>query len=160
MKKALYPGTFDPITNGHLDILKRASKIFEHVYIAVANNTSKNPFFTTEERVELIKGCTSDFDNISVDAFDGLVVDYAKKINAPVIIRGLRAISDFEFEFQMALMNRKMNSDIDSVYFMPNEKNSYLSSSVVKEIVRFNGDISKFVPENVEKSLKNKFRRL
>jgi pantetheine-phosphate adenylyltransferase len=142
-----------------LDILKRAAKIFDHVHIAVANNLNKNPFFNAEERVELIKGCTEEFDNISVDCFDGLVVEYAKKIKAPVIIRGLRAISDFEYEFQMALINRQMNSDIDSVYFMPNEKNTYLSSSVVKEIVNFNGDISKFVPENVEKSLKNKLRR-
>lgn len=159
MKRALYPGTFDPITNGHLDVLKRASKIFDHVHIAVATNMNKSPFFSAEERVELIKGCTQKFDNISVDSFDGLVVDYAEKIDAPVIIRGLRAISDFEFEFQMALMNKKLNSEIDSVYFMPNEKNSYLSSSVVKEIAKFKGDVSEFVPENVEKSLKNKLRR-
>ena len=159
MKKAVYPGTFDPITNGHLDILKRAAKIFGHVHIAVANNLNKNPLFTAEERVELIKNCTKEFKNISVDHFDGLIVDYACKINSPVIIRGLRAISDFEFEFQMALMNRKLNLEIDSVFFMPNEKNSYLSSSVVKEIAKFDENISDFVPKNVEKEIKDKVRR-
>ena len=156
MNIAVYPGTFDPITNGHLDILQRAAKIFKHVHIAVAKNINKSPMFTAEERVELIRGCTQQFNNITIDCFDGLVVDYAKKINAQVIIRGLRAISDFEYEFQMALMNKKMNSDIDSVYFMPNEKNSYLSSSLVKEIIKFDGKISEFVPKNIEKSLKNK----
>jgi pantetheine-phosphate adenylyltransferase len=160
MKKALYPGTFDPITFGHLDILARAAKIFDHVHIAVASNLNKNPMFSAQERVELIRGCTQDYDNITVDFFDGLVVDYAEKIQAPVIIRGLRVISDFEFEFQMALMNRKMNKNVDSVYFMPNEKNSYLSSSVVKEIARFNGKICDFVPPNVKKAIEDKLRSM
>lgn len=160
MKNALYPGTFDPITNGHIDILKRASSIFDHVQIAVARNLSKQPLFTAEERVRLIKDCTHDFENISIDFFDGLVVNYADRIKASVIIRGLRAISDFEFEFQMALMNRKLKKDIDSVFFMPSAENSYLSSSVVKEIAQFDGDISEFVPENIEKAIKDKLRRL
>ncbi len=160
MKKALYPGTFDPITNGHIDILTRAAKIFDHVAVAVANNLKKEPMFSADERVDLIKNCTTEFDNITVDHFNGLVVDYAEKIKAPVIVRGLRVISDFEFEFQMALMNRKMNKNIDSVYFMPSEKNSYLSSSVVKEIARFNGNISDFVPGNVQKAINNKLRSL
>ncbi len=160
MKNALYPGTFDPITNGHIDILKRASGIFDHVHIGVARNLNKKPLFTAEERVELIRNCTSEYKNITIDYFDGLVVNYAEKINSPVIIRGLRAISDFEFEFQMALMNRKLNVNVDSVYFMPSADNSYLSSSVVKEIARFDGKISDFVPENVEKAIKNKLRSL
>ena len=160
MKNALYPGTFDPITNGHIDILRRASRIFDHVHIAVAKNLNKKPLFTAEERVDLIHDCTSEFKNITIDYFDELVVNYAEKINSPVIIRGLRAISDFEFEFQMALMNRKLKNDIDSVYFMPSAENSYLSSSMVKEIARFDGKISDFVPENVEKAIKNKLRNL
>jgi len=125
----------------------------------VARNLSKKPLFTAEERVALIRNCTKEFENITIDYFDGLVVNYAEKIMAPVIIRGLRAISDFEFEFQMALMNRKLNNDIDSVYFMPSAENSYLSSSVVKEIAQFDGDISEFVPDNVEKAIKEKYRR-
>ncbi|MBN2281213.1 MAG: pantetheine-phosphate adenylyltransferase [Candidatus Marinimicrobia bacterium] len=160
MKNALYPGTFDPITNGHIDILNRAASIFDHVHIAVARNLNKQPFFSAEERVQLIKDCTLDFKNISVDFFDGLVVNYAEKIGATVIIRGLRAISDFEFEFQMALMNRKLKKDIDSVFFMPSVKNSYLSSSVVREIALFDGNIREFVPVNVEKALKDKLRSI
>ncbi len=159
MKNAIYPGTFDPITNGHLDILARAAKIFDHVYIAVANNLKKEPMFKTEERVQLIRVCTQEYENVTVDFFNGLVVDYADAINASVIVRGLRVISDFEFEFQMALMNRKLNKNIDSVYFMPSEKNSYLSSSVVKEIARFKGDINDFVPQNVKNAIEKKLRR-
>ncbi len=159
MKNAIYPGTFDPITNGHIDILSRAAKIFDHVYVAVANNLKKEPMFSTDERVELIRACTREYGNVTVDSFNGLVVDYADVISASVIVRGLRVISDFEFEFQMALMNRKLNKNVDSVYFMPSEKNSYLSSSVVKEIARFNGDINDFVPENVKNAIENKLRR-
>jgi len=159
MKNAIYPGTFDPITNGHIDILSRAAKIFDHVYVAVANNLKKEPMFSTDERVELIRACTREYGNVTVDSFNGLVVDYADVISASVIVRGLRVISDFEFEFQMALMNRKLNKNVDSVYFMPSEKNSYLSSSVVKEIARFNGDINDFVPKNVKNAIENKLRR-
>jgi len=121
MKNAIYPGTFDPITNGHIDILSRAAKIFDHVYVAVANNLKKEPMFSTDERVELIRACTREYGNVTVDSFNGLVVDYADVISASVIVRGLRVISDFEFEFQMALMNRKLNKNVDSVYFMPSE---------------------------------------
>ena len=158
MKTAVYPGSFDPITNGHLDILKRGATIFDKVYIAVVDNVSKDPFFSSEKRVDLIKGCTEEFDNVEIDRFSGLVVDYAKKVNASVIIRGLRQVTDFEYEFQMALMNRQLNDDIDTIFLMPNEEYTYLSSSVVREIVEFDGDISRFVPPNVLKELKNKLR--
>src|SRR6056297_338461 len=158
MKTAIYPGSFDPITNGHLDILKRGATIFDKVYIAVVDNVSKDPFFSSKERVELIKGCTQDFDNVEIDSFKGLVVDYAKKVNASVIIRGLRQVTDFEYEFQMALMNRQLHDDIDTIFLMPNEEYTYLSSSVVREIAEFEGDIERFVPPNVLQELKNKLR--
>jgi pantetheine-phosphate adenylyltransferase len=159
MKIAIYPGTFDPVTNGHLDILKRAASVFGTVYIAVAKNMHKNPLFTTEERIGMIEKCTSQFPNVKIDQFDGLAVDYALKVGASVIIRGLRAISDFDYEFQMALMNRHMNDSIDTVFFMPHEDYTYLSSSTVREIVRFNGDVSEFVPEIVKNELIRKLRR-
>jgi len=158
MKIAIYPGTFDPITNGHLDILERGASIFDKVYIAVAHNVDKKPLFNTQERVQLISGCTESYQNVIIDQFTGLVVDYAHRVTASVIIRGLRALSDFEYEFQMALMNRHLNGNIDTIFLMPHEENTYLSSSVVKEIARFKGDISRFVPDNVRQALENKFR--
>lgn len=159
MKIAIYPGSFDPITNGHLDILKRGAKIFDKVVIAVADNMRKEAVFSARERMDLIKNCTSDFKNVEIDRFTGLVVDYAKSVNASVIIRGLRQVTDFEYEFQMALMNRQLNEDIDTIFLMPHEKYTYLSSSVVREITELDGDVSRFVPENVLKKLKNKYRR-
>ena len=158
MKLAIYPGTFDPVTNGHLDILERAASVFGTVYVAVAKNIHKNPLFTTDERIKLIKEGTSHYTNVEVDQFDGLAVDYAQKVGASVIIRGLRAISDFDYEFQMALMNRHMNDSIDTVFFMPHEDYTYLSSSTVREIVRFGGNINAFVPEIVKKELIKKLR--
>ena len=158
MKLAIYPGTFDPVTNGHLDILERAASVFGTVYVAVAKNIHKNPLFTTDERIKLIKECTSHYLNVAVDQFDGLAVDYAQKVGASVIIRGLRAISDFDYEFQMALMNRHMNDSIDTVFFMPHEDYTYLSSSTVREIVRFGGNINAFVPEIVKNELIKKLR--
>jgi len=159
MKIAIYPGSFDPITNGHLDILKRGAKIFDKVVIAVADNMRKEAVFSARERMDLIKNCTSDFKNVEIDRFTGLVVDYAKSVHASVIIRGLRQVTDFEYEFQMALMNRQLNEDIDTIFLMPHEKYTYLSSSVVREITELDGDVSRFVPENVLKKLKNKYRR-
>jgi len=159
MKIAIYPGSFDPITNGHLDILERGAKIFDKVVIAVADNMRKEAVFSARERMDLIKNCTTAFENVEIDRFTGLVVDYAKSVNASVIIRGLRQVTDFEYEFQMALMNRQLNDNIDTIFLMPHEKYTYLSSSVVREITELDGDVSRFVPENVLKKLKNKYRR-
>jgi len=159
MKIAIYPGSFDPVTNGHLDVLKRAASLFDLVYIAVARNLQKVPLFTAEERVVLIRDCTKEIPNIKMDSFDGMVVDYARKVGADVIIRGLRALSDFDYEFQMALMNRHLNEKIDTVFLVPHEDYTYLSSSMVRELARFGGDISAFVPVNVQAALLQKIRR-
>ncbi|MFH1213744.1 MAG: pantetheine-phosphate adenylyltransferase [Candidatus Neomarinimicrobiota bacterium] len=159
MKIAIYPGSFDPVTNGHLDVLKRAASLFDLVYIAVARNLQKVPLFTAEERVVLIRDCTKEIPNIKMDSFDGMVVDYARKVGADVIIRGLRALSDFDYEFQMALMNRHLNEKIDTVFLVPHEDYTYLSSSMVRELARFGGDISAFVPVNVQAALLHKIRR-
>jgi len=160
MKIAIYPGSFDPVTNGHLDILERASSIFDKVYIAIATNLAKAPLFSAEERRDLIQSCIGRFPNVQIDCFDGLAVEYARKVGASVIIRGLRAISDFDYEFQMALMNRHLDENVDTVFLMPHEDYTYLSSSMVREIARFGGDISAFVPPEVKAALCNKIRRL
>jgi pantetheine-phosphate adenylyltransferase len=154
---ALYPGTFDPVTLGHIDIVKRAKRVFGKLVVAVAENPHKNPLFSVEERVELLKISTADIEGITVTWFDDLTARFAKSIDAGVIIRGLRAVSDFEFEFQMALMNRKIEPTVETVFLMPNEKYSYLSSSLIKDIARRGGDISCFVPEIVGTRLKAKF---
>jgi pantetheine-phosphate adenylyltransferase len=159
VKIAIYPGTFDPVTNGHLDILARSASVFELVCIAVAHNLHKNPLFTIEERIRMIQTCIKDYSNVRIEQFDGLAVDFARKVGASVIIRGLRAISDFDYEFQMALMNRHMDDTIDTVFFMPHEDYTYLSSSTVRELVRFGGNIAEFVPEIVEKELIKKLRK-
>jgi pantetheine-phosphate adenylyltransferase len=154
---ALYPGTFDPITLGHVDIIERAVKLFDNLIVAVADNRDKAPLFTVAERIELIKESIGDTKNVSVTSFDGLTAKFAKNEGAKAIIRGLRAVSDFEFEFQMALMNRKIEPDVEAVYLMPNDKYSYISSSLVKDIAQRGGDISCFVPKVVKKALLERF---
>ena len=159
MKIAIYPGTFDPITNGHLDVLERASKLFDRIIVTVGHNTSKAPLFSTEERVKLIENAMKSLQSdaeLLVEGFDGLIVDHAQKCGARAIIRGLRAISDFEYEFQMALVNRRLSQNISTVFLMPHEKYTYLNSSIVKEIASFGGDISYFVPTAVEAAIKVK----
>ncbi|GAB6281801.1 MAG: pantetheine-phosphate adenylyltransferase [Ignavibacterium sp.] len=158
-KIATYPGTFDPITNGHIDIIQRASEIFDRVIVTVAINPGKTPLFTTDERLELIKESVKDYKNVMVDKFDGLVVDHAHNVGASSIIRGLRAVSDFEYEFQMALMNRKLAEDITTIFLMPNEKYTYLNSSIVRNLAQFGSDVSDFVPKIVQDALKKKFNK-
>lgn len=153
---AIYPGTFDPITYGHVDVVERAVEIFDRVIVAVAHNSTKQPLFTTRERLKLLRDTLGKYKNVEVDQFDGLLVDYARKKKAKAIVRGLRAISDFEYEFQMALMNRKLAEHITTVFLMPHEKYTYLNSSLVREIVLLGGDVSEFVPPNVGKALAQK----
>jgi len=156
--KVIYPGSFDPITYGHLDIIKRCSEKFDEVVIAVLNNTKKQSVFTVYERIELIKEATKDFDNIEVDHFQGLLTEYAKKKGCSNIIRGLRAVSDFEYEMQMALVNRKIYPSLETYFMVSSSKVSFLSSSIVKEIASLDGDISCFVPKIVEDALKGKYK--
>jgi pantetheine-phosphate adenylyltransferase len=156
---ALYPGTFDPITLGHVDIMKRAKRLFNNLIVAVADNPEKNPLFSVSERMEIIREATREMDGITVASFNDLTARYAKSINAAVIIRGLRAVSDFEFEFQMDLMNRKIEPTVETVFLMPNEKYSYLSSSLIKDIARRGGDISCFVPTIVKEKLAQRFSK-
>lgn len=158
MKVAIYPGTFDPITNGHLDIILRATKFVDRLVIAVSNNNKKETLFDTNERVEMIKKVIKDqnISNVEVDYFDGLLISYAKKKNANVIIRGLRAISDFEYEFQMTGMNYKLDPKIETVFLMSSDKVQLISSKLIREISSLKGDVSKFVPKSVEERLKKK----
>ncbi|MBU2445801.1 MAG: pantetheine-phosphate adenylyltransferase [Bacteroidetes bacterium] len=153
----IYPGTFDPITLGHLDVIQRAASLFDKVIVSVLVNASKAPLFTKEERMEMIRETVKDYKHVEVDEFDGLLVEYAKKKNAIAIIRGLRAISDFEYEFQMALMNRKISDGITTVFLMPHEKYTYLNSTIVRELARLHADVSEFVPKSVVKKLSQKF---
>lgn len=155
---AIYPGTFDPVTNGHIDIIERATQLFDKVIVTIALNTNKQTIFTKAERMDMIKKATVKFKNVKVDSFDGLVVDYAKRKEATVLIRGLRAISDFEYEFQMSLTNRKMEPSVTTIFLMPNEKYTYLNSSLIREIARLKGDVKCFVPDYVYKKLKEKFK--
>jgi pantetheine-phosphate adenylyltransferase len=157
MRTAIYPGTFDPITNGHIDIIKRALKLFDKVIITVARNSAKDPLFSEQERLAMIKEAVRHLKGVEVDTFDGLLVSYAKRKKATAFVRGLRAISDFEYELQMALMNRKLNEDLVTVFLMPNEKYTYLNSSIVREIASHSGNVSKFVPPHVLRELKRKF---
>lgn len=158
MIHALYPGTFDPITNGHLDLIERSNSLFEKLTVAVAENINKNSLFSIKERMSLINNLTSEINpDINVVSFNCLLVELITENHYNVVIRGLRAISDFEYEMQMALMNRKLNPEYEVIFLMPNEKNLYLSSSLVKEIAKLNGDISELVPDNVQRAIKNKF---
>ena len=155
---AIYPGTFDPVTFGHLDVIARASKLFDKVFVAVAHSAEKGTLFSAKERVAMMSGAVTGLKNVKVEAFDGLVVDYAVSKSAKVVVRGIRMISDFEYEFQMALTNRKLNVDVETVFLMPSEAYSYLSSKLIKEVARLGADVSKFVPKSVEKKLKEKMR--
>src|SRR2546421_10199501 len=153
MRTAIYPGSFDPLTNGHLDVIERATKLFDRVIVSVAKSESKNPFFTLEERVQIVSRSVRDLANVEADSFDGLLVNYVEKRSAQAVIRGLRAVSDFEFEFQLALMNRKLNERIETIFMMPKDTYTFLSSRIVKEIARLGGDVSAFVPAHVQAAL-------
>jgi pantetheine-phosphate adenylyltransferase len=155
VRTVIYPGSFDPITNGHLDVIERAAKLFDRVIVAVAVNSSKAPLFTQDQRQEQITEAVAALSNVEVDAFDGLLVDFARDQKAQAIIRGLRAVSDFEFEFQLALMNRKLEPNIETIFMMPRETYTFLSSKLVKEIAQLGGDVSAFVPPHVERALVN-----
>lgn len=159
MRLAIYPGTFDPITNGHLDIIERGAQLFDRLTVAVTNNLSKNPLFTVEERMEMIRRVTANLSNVEVDSFSGLLVDYAGKRGACALLRGLRAISDFEYEFQMALVNRKLSHGIATVFLMAHEKYTYLNSTIVKEVARLGGDVDSFLAPLVKEQVQKKFQR-
>lgn len=156
-KLAICPGSFDPITNGHLDIIGRGAKIFDEVIVAIFNNQSKAPLFSVEERINLIKQSTNHIQNVSVDVSDGLLVDYAKERQANAILRGLRAVSDFEYEMQITSMNKKLEPHIETIFMMTNNQYSFLSSSIVKEVAKYQGNIGDLVPLEVEQALRNKF---
>jgi pantetheine-phosphate adenylyltransferase len=158
MRTAIYPGSFDPLTNGHLDVLQRATKLFDRVIVAIARNDSKNPLFSLEERLAMMKPAIVPMKNVRADIFEGLLVNYAQQKKARAIIRGLRAVSDFEFEFQMALMNRKLSENIETIFMMPRETYTFLSSRMVKEIAHLGGDVSPFVPLHVVAALKKKLK--
>jgi pantetheine-phosphate adenylyltransferase len=159
MRRAIYPGSFDPITNGHLDVIERASKLFDEVIVAVADNVEKQPLFPLEERLALLRTTIGARASVRIGQFDGLLVDFAVTEKATAVIRGLRAVSDFEFEFQMALMNRKLQGTVETIFLMPKEDYTYLSSRLVKEIARLGGDVSKFVPGEVAVALRRKFAK-
>jgi pantetheine-phosphate adenylyltransferase len=152
--KALYPGTFDPLTNGHVDLIHRGAKLFEQLTVAILSNPVKNPLFTVEERVEMLKEATSALSNVSVATFDGLMVEFARQRGAAAVLRGIRAISDYEYEFQMALMNRRLAPEIETVFLQPAGRYSFVSSRMVKEVFSFGGDVSGLVPPNVLKRLR------
>jgi len=154
---AVYPGTFDPVTNGHIDLLERSLRIFDEVIVAVAENPKKTPLFSLEERIALFKAVSARFQNVVIEGFDGLLVDYVRKKKAVAIIRGLRAVSDFEYEMQMALMNRRLDNNIETVFMMPNEAYSFITSTIVKEAASYGGDVSSLVPQAVVEKLKKKF---
>jgi pantetheine-phosphate adenylyltransferase len=159
MRTAIYPGSFDPITNGHLDVLRRAAKLFDHVIVAVALSETKHPLFTLEERVQMVARAVRNYPNVEADSFQGLLVDYVERRAAVAIVRGLRAVSDFEFEFQLALMNRKLNERVETIFMMPKDTYTFLSSRIVKEMAQLGGDVSAFVPAHVRTALAGKFSR-
>ncbi len=158
MARALYPGTFDPITNGHLDIIRRAAQLFESVDIVIAVNMRKASLFSVEERMDMARECTRDLPNVAVLSHAGLMVDCLRSRNAQVLLRGLRAVSDFEYEFQMALMNKKLDPSCETMYMMPSEKYTYLASSVIRELAALGGNISEFVPPGVETRLRDRLK--
>ncbi|MFZ0273041.1 MAG: pantetheine-phosphate adenylyltransferase [Acidobacteriaceae bacterium] len=159
--KAIYPGSFDPLTNGHLDLIARAAKIFDHLVVAILRNSSKNPLFTVEERVAMLSEGTAEFGNdVSVSTFDGLLVDYAREQRAHAVVRGIRAISDYEYEFQMALMNRRLSPDVETIFLMPDAKYSFVSSRLVKEVFRLGGSVDGLVPKFVIERMKDKNRAM
>jgi pantetheine-phosphate adenylyltransferase len=157
MRRAIYPGSFDPVTNGHLDIIERARKLFDEVIVAVAHNDEKQPLLSLKERLDLLRETAGKIDNVRIAQFKGLLVEFARAEKAGAVIRGLRAVSDFEFEFQMALMNRKLDAGVETIFLMPKEEYTYLSSRIVKEIARLGGDVSGFVPPAVASTLSKKF---
>ena len=159
INKAVYPGSFDPMTNGHLDIIKRAANIFDKVYVAILVNSSKTPTFTLDQKIKWLKIATKDMPNVEIDTFSGLLVDYANKMGAHAIIKGLRAVSDFEYEFQMALINRKLSDNIETMFLMTSDKYSYLSSSIVKEIAHHGGCLSGLVPDFMIDEIYDEFRK-
>lgn len=159
MRTVIYPGSFDPLTNGHLDLIQRAVKLFDHVIVAVASNDTKKPLFTLSERLDLVKSSIQHIPHVAVDAFDGLLVDYVDRCCGQAVIRGLRAVSDFEFEFQLALMNRKLNERVETIFMMPKDTYTFLSSRIVKEIARLGGDVSAFVPSQVRAALLSKLAK-
>ncbi len=160
MRVAVYPGSFDPVTNGHLDIIKRASRLYDKVIVGVLNNASKSPIFTAEERKAMIDTAISGMDNVSCDVFSGLLVDFAKQNNASVILKGLRTVADFEYEFQMALLNKALNPEYETVFMMTDSKFSYISSSMVKEVAKYQGELGGFVPVCIADKINAKFKNI
>lgn len=160
MRHCIYPGTFDPITLGHLDVLGRAAKLFDKVTVAIAENAGKGPLFTAQQRLEMIQPNVASLPNVTVTTFNGLLVEFCMAQKADAIIRGLRALSDFEFEFNMALMNRHLEPRLETLFVMPNEQYSYTSSTLVKQVARYSGDVSKFVPPNVAAALRSAFAKV
>jgi pantetheine-phosphate adenylyltransferase len=159
MRTGICPGSFDPLTNGHLDVIQRATKLFDRVVVAVAHNEAKQPFFTLAERMALTTEAVKHLSTVEVDSFDCLLVDFAERLRAQAIVRGLRAVSDFEFEFQLALMNRNMNETVETIFMMPKDTYTYLSSRMIKEIARLGGDVSAFVPHHIKLALDARFAR-
>jgi pantetheine-phosphate adenylyltransferase len=158
MRTAIYPGSFDPLTNGHLDVVQRAAKLFDRVIVAVAKNDSKRPLFTLAKRLELVRTAVSHLPHVEADSFDNLLIEYVEQQKAQAVVRGLRAVSDFEFEFQLALMNRKLNEHIETIFMMPKDTYTFLSSRIVKEIAALGGDVSPFVPPHVKAALIEKLK--
>ena len=156
---AIYPGTFDPLTNGHLDLIARGTKLFEHLTVAILNNPGKNPLFTVDERVEMLTESTRQLGNVSVATFEGLMVDFARKQGATAVLRGIRAITDYEYEFQMALMNRRLAPEIETVFLQPAGRYSFVSSRMLKEVFSFGGDVTGLVPPNVLKRLRGRMSK-